>query len=193
MTRWKPNARERLEKAALELYTEHGYGATAVADIAARAGLTERTFFRHFTDKREVLFGGAHQLEELLAGQVAEAADSMTPMEAIVVALEATSPLFEERRAIARKRYALIAAHAELQERELIKLASLASAITDALRRRGVPDPTASLAAEAGIAIFKIAFERWIKDSRRGDLAGHLRTALVELRAVTAGGTRRSR
>jgi AcrR family transcriptional regulator len=190
MARWEPNARERLEKAAMELYGERGFDATAVADIAARAGLTERTFFRYFADKREVLFWGSHRLTEFLTNQVAGAPDSVAPLEAIARALEATSPSFEERRAFARKRHALISAHAELRERELIKLASLASAIADALHRRGVPDPAASLAAEAGIAIFKIAFERWVDDAKRGDLAGHIRSSLDELKAVTAGSKR---
>jgi AcrR family transcriptional regulator len=186
MARWEPNARERLEQAAMELFAERGYDATAVVDIAARAGLTERTFFRHFADKREVLFGGSHLLAELLANRIADAPASVPPMEAIALALEAISPFFEERRAVARKRYALIAAHAELRERELIKLASLGSTFTVALRRRGVADSAAGLVAETGIAIFKIAFERWVHDSRRRDLASHVRRSLDELRAVTA-------
>jgi AcrR family transcriptional regulator len=187
MARWKPNARERLEKAAMELYGERGFDETAVADIAERAGLTERTFFRYFTDKREVLFGRARMLEDFLVERVVGGPGSMQPMEVVAVALEATAPIFEERRDFARKRHALIATHAELKERELIKLASLASAIGDALRRRGVPDPAASLAAETGIAIFKIAFERWVNDTKRQNLARHIRRSVDELKAVTGG------
>jgi AcrR family transcriptional regulator len=193
MARWEPNARARLEEAAMALFAERGYDATAVVDIAARAGLTERTFFRHFADKREVLFAGSQLLAELLADQIAEAPASTSPMEAVVLALEATSQFFDQRRAIARKRYALIAAHPELQERELIKLASLASVFTGALRRRGVAEPAASLAAEAGIAVFKIAFERWVHDGKRRDLASHIRKSLDDLRAVTSASARRSR
>ena len=76
MGRWEPNARGRLEQAAMELYLERGFDQTTVAEIAERAGLTERTFFRHFADKREVLFAGAGALQELLVSAVAGAPDS---------------------------------------------------------------------------------------------------------------------
>src|SRR6204780_4933428 len=132
MARWEPNARERLEKAALELYRERGFDETAVAEIAGRAGLTERTFFRYFADKREVLFGGSSALQELLTGKIADAPDAMGPMDSVAAALEATSSLYEERRPFAKARKAVIAAHPALQERELIKLASLASAMAAA-------------------------------------------------------------
>ena len=152
MTRWEPNGRGRLELAALALYGERGFENTTVAEIAARAGLTERTFFRHFADKREVLFSGADALQELLVSSVANTPDSIAPIDAVGGALEAAGALLQERREYARQRAAIIAANAELRERELIKLASLASAIADALRRRGVADPAASLSAEAGIS-----------------------------------------
>ena len=187
MARWEPNARERLEKAALELYRERGFDETAVAEIAGRAGLTERTFFRYFADKREVLFGGSSALQELLTGKIADAPDAMGPMDSVAAALEATSSLFEERRPFAKARQAVIAAHPALQERELIKLASLASAMAAALRDRQVAAPAATLAAETGIAIFKLAFERWVNDSKKRDLAHHVREALEQLKAVTAG------
>src|SRR5262249_49885884 len=118
MGRWEPNARERLQEAAMELYGERGYDRTTVADIAARAGLTERTFFRYFVDKREVLFWGAKSLEEFLVAQVADAPVAASPMVVVARAVEATAALFEERYAFARKRNTLIAAHPELQERE---------------------------------------------------------------------------
>src|ERR1700716_1116319 len=160
MTRWEPNARGRLEQAALDLYGERGFEDTTVAEIAARAGLTERTFFRHFADKREVLFGGAVELQEFLVKTLASTPDSATPIDAVVAAFEAAGALLQERSDYAWQRQAVIAANAERQERELITLAALASAMTDTLRQRGVRDPAASLAAEAGIAVFKIAFER---------------------------------
>jgi len=187
MGRWEPGARGRLEAAALALYGEHGFEQTTVAEIAKRAGLTERTFFRHFADKREVLFWGAGTLQDFLVSGVVGAPDSAAPIDAVAAALEAVGPLFQERREGARQRQAVIAANAELRERELIKLASLASAIADALRRRGVADPAASLAAEAGIAVFRIAFERWIKDTSPRDLPYFIRESLDELKAVTAG------
>jgi AcrR family transcriptional regulator len=187
MGRWEPDARGRLEQASLELYVERGFGQTTVAEIATRAGLTERTFFRHFADKREVLFGGAPLLQEFLVSAVAGAPGSAAPIDAIAAALEAVGVLFEERRDIVRQRQTVIAANAELQERELIKLASLASAVAEALRGRGVTDPAAGLAAEAGMAVFRIAFERWIDDTDQRDLAHHIRESLDELKAVTAG------
>jgi AcrR family transcriptional regulator len=187
MTRWEPNAAGRLAQAALELYSERGFEQTTVAEIAARAGLTERTFFRHFADKREVLFAGADMLQELVVTAVANAPVSATPIAAAAAGVEAAGALLQERREYARQRQAVIAANAELRERELIKLASLASAIAEALRGRGVKDPAASLAAEAAIAVFRIAFERWTSKTRGPDLPRLIRDSLDELRAVTAG------
>jgi len=185
--RWEPNARGRLEEAALALYGERGFDQTTVAEIAQRAGLTERTFFRYFADKREVLFWGASALQELLVTAVAEAPDSAPPMDAVAAALVAAGTLLQERRESVRQRQTVIAANAELRERELIKLASLASVLADALRRRGVRDPAASLSAEAGMAVFKVAVERWSNDTRRRDLSRLIRETLDELKTVTAG------
>jgi AcrR family transcriptional regulator len=187
MGRWEPDARGRLEQAALALYGERGFEQTTVAEIAARAGLTERTFFRHFADKREVLFAGAGSLQDLLVSTLASTPDSAAPIDAIAAALEAAGTLLQERREYARQRQSIIAANAELQERELIKLASLSAALADTLRRRGVRDPAASLTAEAGIAVFRIAFELWINESNQRDLPQLIRESLDELKAVTAG------
>jgi AcrR family transcriptional regulator len=187
MGRWEPNARGRLEQAALELYIERGFEQTTVAEIAKRAGLTERTFFRHFADKREVLFWGAGSLKEFLVSTVASAPDSVAPIDVVAAALEAAGALLQQRREYSQQRQAVIAANVGLQERELIKLASLAAAMADALRQRGVRDPVASLTAEAGIAVFKIAFERWVNEIHPPDLPRLIRESLDELRAVTAG------
>jgi AcrR family transcriptional regulator len=186
MGRWEPNAQGRLAQAAMELYAERGFEQTTVAEIAKRARLTERTFFRHFADKREVLFFGQDMLQELMVSAVASAPESASPLDAVTAALEATSPVFEERRDRARTRQAVITANPDLQERELIKLAALAAAIAGMLRQRGVKDPAASLTAEAGIAVFKVAFERWVS-ATEGDLTQFIRESLDELRAVTAG------
>jgi len=186
MGRWEPNARGRLEQAAMELYLERGFEQTTVEEIAKRAGLTERTFFRHFADKREVLFWGQGALQELIVGALASAPDSAAPIDAVAAALQAAGAVLQERRDGARQRQIVIAANAELQERELIKLASLAAAMADVLRRRGVPDSAASLTAEAGIAVFRIAFERWTSDTSQ-DLPQFIRESLDELKAVTAG------
>jgi len=187
MGRWEPNARGRLERAALELYVERGFEQTTVAEIASRAGLTERTFFRHFADKREVLFGGAGALQELVVRNVAGAPESAAPIDAVAAALDAAGAVLQERGDFAQQRQTVIAANPELQERELIKLASLASAMADALRQRGVREPAASLAAEAGIAAFRISFEAWIKAHSQRDLPKLIRESLDQLKAVTAG------
>jgi len=187
MARWEPDSRGRLEQAALALYGERGFEDTTVAEIAARAGLTERTFFRYFADKREVLFWGAGALQELLVSAVASAPDSASPIDAVAAALEAAGALLQERREFARQRQSVIAANTELQERELIKLASLSAALAGTLRQRGVSDTAASLTAEAGIAVFKIAFERWVDDSNQRDLPQVIRESFDELKAVTAG------
>ena len=187
MGRWQPDARGRLAQAAFALYRERGFEQTTVAEIAERAGLTERTFFRHFADKREVLFAGAPALQELLVSTVAEAPSSLAPIEAAVAGLEAAGAFIQEGEGIARQRQAIIAASVELQERELIKLASLASALAEALRRRGVEDPAASLTAEAGIAVFKVGFERWVDEANEQDLPRLIRQSLDEMRTVTAG------
>ncbi len=187
VTRWEPNAAGRLAQAAMELYSERGFEQTTVAEIAARAGLTERTFFRHFADKREVLFAGANELQEIVVSAVASAPDSATPIDAAAAGVEAAGALLQERREFARQRQTIIAANTELRERELIKLASLATAITEALRRRGVKDPAASLAAEASIAAFRIGFDRWTSKTKAPALPRLIRDSLDELRAVTAG------
>ncbi len=171
----------------MELYLERGFEQTTVAEIARRAGLTERTFFRHYADKREVLFWGAGALQELIVKTLASIPDSVAPIDAVATALEAAGTAIQEGGDWPRKRQDVIAANTELQERELIKMATLASAIASALRERGVPDPAAGLAAEAGIAVFRIAFERWISEPARGDLPHVIRQSLAELKAVTAG------
>ncbi len=170
----------------MALYAERGFDRVTVAEIAERAGLTERTFYRHFADKREVLFAGADTLKDRFVAAVASAPDSVAPLKAAAVGLEAVAGLLEERRAFARQRRAIIAANPDLLERELIKLATMSSALADTLRERGVGDPAAGLTAEVAIAIFKSAWERWTDE--RGDraFAAIIRDSLEELKAVTA-------
>jgi AcrR family transcriptional regulator len=186
MGRWEPDARGRLAKAAMELYAEHGFEQTTVAEIAARAGLTERTFFRHFADKREVLFYGMERLRDLLARAVADAPASATAMDAVGAAFEAAGAIFQENPERVRLRDAIVSANAELRERELIKLAAFASTVASALRDRGIPEPAASLAAETGVAVFKVAFARWISDPGQPDLPGIFRESMAELRGALA-------
>ncbi|QSQ24693.1 TetR family transcriptional regulator [Pyxidicoccus parkwayensis] len=187
MGRWEPNARGRLEAAAMSLFQERGYDRTTVEEIAARAGLTERTFFRYFTDKREVLFWGSEHLRKLMLSAIEDAPEAAAPLDAIAAALDAAASMLQQRREHARERQELIAAHAELRERELIKLATLAASCAEALRGRGITEPAASLTAEAGIAVFKVAFTRWIEAPEAQELSRHIRVALEELRAITAG------
>lgn len=186
MGRWEPNAGDRLREAALELFHEQGYDRTTVEEIAARAGLTERTFFRYYTDKREVLFAGAAALQESIVASIKAAPASTTPLDAADAAFAGTSEMFEARRALARKRHELILAHRELQERELIKLASLGAAIAETVHGRGIGRPAASLIGDTAMAIFMNAFVRWVTDTKKHDLAHHMRATYADLRLATA-------
>jgi AcrR family transcriptional regulator len=174
-------------QSAFALYGERGFEQTTVAEIAERAGLTERTFFRHFADKREVLFAGAAALQELLVNAVTEAPAALAPIDAAAAGLEAAGAFIQEGGARARERQAIIASSVELQERELIKLASLAAALAEALRARGVAEPAASLTAEAGIAIFKVAFERYVEAGNERQLPLLIRDSFDQLRSLSAG------
>lgn len=187
MSRWQPNARGRLEQAALELYRERGFDQITVTEIAQRAGLTERTFFRYFADKREMLFSGQDRLRELYVLTIEAAPETASPIDMVTAALEAATPVFRERHELARQRQAVIDANPGLQERELLKRAALASAMTDALHRRGVPDPAASLAAEVGLIAFHAAFARWVSAPNEQDLARLIRESLDQIKIMIAG------
>jgi len=186
MGRWEPNARERLVRAALDLFTEQGYDITTVNGIAERAGLTKTTFFRHFPDKREVFFGGQETHNRLMAEAIAASPGSATPLQAVAAALDALTATFtDDRREFAARLLTVIADNSELQERAAFKRTCLAGAMTDALRKRGVPDPTASLAAELGIRAFDDAFAHWADPTNQQTLTDLARHALHELRAAT--------
>lgn len=187
MGRWEPDARGRLGAAALELFEERGYDGTTVCDIAERAGVTERTFFRHFSDKREVLFDGGSGLEELFVRAITSAPAEAGPMTALAAALDAVGEAFVEARPFAARRGAVVAANPALQERERIKLARLADAVAGSLRDRGVPESAARLTAEGGVAVFHVAFAAWLSGPQDRTLGDHLSAALAELRAVTGG------
>jgi AcrR family transcriptional regulator len=171
----------------MALFGEIGYEQTTVAAIAERAGLTARTFFRNFADKREVLFNGSEQLQQLMLDALASAPAKASPIAAIAAALHAPTTFFtEERRPFSRLRNTVIAANGELLERELIKLATLSAALAAGLRARGVGEPDASLAAEAGIAVFRVAFAQWVAATERRPYAEIVDALLARLRTLAA-------
>jgi AcrR family transcriptional regulator len=185
VARWDPGAKQRLQVAALELYVRQGFEQTTAGEIAQSAGLTERTFFRHFADKREVLFDGQDRLEQAFLDGVNAAPLSASPLEAVAAALAFTAEFFaDERRAWSRQRHAVIAANPALRERELLKTASLAAVIAGALRARGVPRRAAVLAAETGMTVFSMAFAEWIAEDEQRSLAEVEREILEELQAM---------
>jgi len=163
MVRWEPGAKERLQGAAIALFLERGYEETTVHDIAAAAGLTERTFFRHFADKREVLFSGGDAYREGFVDGVRQAPDGSTPFELVAAALMSGAAFFDaHRRPWSCDRQRVIDANPALQEREAQKRAALADAIDAALCERGVAEVDARLSAEVGAAVFGAAFRRWL-------------------------------
>jgi AcrR family transcriptional regulator len=177
------DARRRLQQAALELYLEHGFDRTTTAEIAARAGLNERTFFRHFPDKREVLFGGEADLRAALTESIAAAPGDLPPFEILLGAFRRAGRILEANRPYSEPRLAVIAATPALRERELAKSAYLIAAIAEALRQRGITAHLAGLAAETGWATYHHAVEAWIADPA-DDLDTHLSRAFTDLRAL---------
>jgi AcrR family transcriptional regulator len=187
VSRWAPNARERLEDAALDLFVENGYEETTVAQIADRAGLNRATFFRHFADKREVLFGGEDVLAGLFADAIRAAPPGVTLTESLQAALAAVGVVMTpQRRAAAARRILVVAANNELQERGLLKHARIARSITAALRERGTDELTARLGAEMGMLAFSVAFERWMKTTDDEPFPPFADEALSDLQARAA-------
>jgi AcrR family transcriptional regulator len=187
MGRWEPDAESRFRAAAIELFGEIGYEQTTVAAIAERAGLTARTFFRYFADKREVLFNGSERLQQTMVDALAQAPAKASAVDAIAAALTKAGDFFDDdRRPFARLRSTVIAANTDLRERELIKMATLSAALAQALRERGVGEPDASLAAEVGIAVFRVAFAQWVSESERRSYGGIVKESLARLSTLAA-------
>jgi AcrR family transcriptional regulator len=185
MGRWEPNARERLERAALAVFLERGFDATTVAEIAASAGLTKSTFFRYFPDKRDVLAAGQETLSRLFAEGIAQAPADATPLTAVAAGLErAAGAMRPFNRDLAPHLQAAIAASTELQERAALKQVGLAAAMADALRARGVPDSVASLAAELGVLAFRDAHATWAETDNQQEFSELARAALERLRTT---------
>jgi AcrR family transcriptional regulator len=187
MARWQPNASQRLVHAALDLFAERGYENTTVIEIAERAGLTKSTFFRHFPDKREVLFGGEGTMSALLTEAIAAAPTKAPPLEAVAHALDAVGreAFTPARRELTARRRAVIAANPELQEREALKGLGLTASMTDALTQRGVPDMTARVAAQLGALALKIAYDCWIDATNDETFSTIARQTLNELHAAS--------
>jgi AcrR family transcriptional regulator len=169
----------------LELYQERGFDQTTAAQIAARAGVNERTFFRHFPDKREVLFDGEADLRATLIRLVAEAPEELEPFELLLHAFRKTARRLEDNRPFSEPRWKVIAETPALRERELAKHARLTDAVAAALRQRGVPNGLADLAARTGWAAYQHAVQAWIDDPAQS-LDAHLRRAFDDLRALSA-------
>ncbi|GAB2826110.1 TetR/AcrR family transcriptional regulator [Lentzea nigeriaca] len=185
MGRWEPDARERLVRAALDLFGEQGYENTSVAQIAERAGLTKSTYFRHFKDKREVLFGGQDELVGLIVAGIAGTPESAGALAAVEGALVAMAVTFtQDRWANGPRRLAVIESNDELRERDALKMAGFGRTIRDALRRRGVPELDADVAAELGILALRRGYARWLEAG--GDFADVARRALEEVRIAAA-------
>ena len=185
MVRWEPGTRERLRSAALDLFAAHGFEQTTAADIARSVGLTERTFFRHFADKREVLFDGQQLLSAAFLEGFAAAPEDAEPLQVVASALRSGTAFFpDDRRAYSRARQAVIDQNPALLERERHKMAGLAALGRTALLARGIGEPAASLAAEMGATVFGIAFAQWIAPDEHRSLTAIAATMLDELRAL---------
>ena len=171
----------------MRLYVERGYEQTTVADIASEAGLTARTFFRYFADKREVLFAGSEVLLQRMTEALDAAPAGSGPMQAVAAGLDAAALMLGRDHRLSAQRQMIIDANAELRERELSKMVTIAAALTDGLRRRGVPERDARLAAETGVVVLRVAFEQWVGDQVETDLTEVMRATLERLSTVTTG------
>ncbi len=190
MPRNREDVRRRLQQAALELYRERGYDQTTTAEIAAKAGVTERTFFRHFPDKREVLFDGEAVLSAALISAVAAAPPALGPWDTLFVAFRSVEQLFVDNRPFSGPRQRVIASSAALQERELAKVGSLTATLASALRQRGVADRLATLAAHTGMAVLTHAITSWLDDGP-SNLDDHLVQAFHDVRALSSSSSKR--
>jgi len=185
MGRWQPDARERMTRAAMELFAERGFAQTTAGDIAERAGVTERTFFRYFPDKREVLFDGSERMASAAYDATLAAPVDASPLDAALAGMVAAGGLLEDRHDHAVRRSRIIADNPTLQERELLKMASLTDVTAEALRARGAREPAATLAAHSAVTVFQIAFTHWVSAKRPGRLSTRIAQTATELRGVT--------
>ncbi len=184
MSRWAPAARERLEAAALDLFLENGFEATTVAQIAERADLNRATFFRHFADKREVLFAGEDVLSSLFADGIRGAPSGASVDGCLQAGLEAVgSVMTPQRRSTAHRRIRVVAANSDLHERGQLKRVRITASVAEALQARGADPVTARLAAELGLLVFTVAFERWLQVDADRPFGPFARSALHDVRS----------
>ncbi|MDR6170702.1 MULTISPECIES: TetR family transcriptional regulator [unclassified Curtobacterium] len=187
MARWAPDTRERLRAAGLELFAERGFAATTVPDIVLRAGVTKRTFFRHFSDKREVFFGD-DEIPRIAAGAISRAPAGTTPLTIVthglrVLAVERFEPQRDEIRSARR----VIDAEPILRERDLRKQADLRDAVTQGFVDRGEEPLAARVLGGLTVELFEIALERWLADGDTAPLTEHLDQVAERMRATFEG------
>ncbi|WP_426738609.1 helix-turn-helix domain-containing protein [Plantibacter sp. 2H11-2] len=182
MARWAPDAALRLEGAAMALFADRGFAATTVPEIAEAAGLTTRTFFRHFADKRDVLFLRERELPTVVGRLVAAAPAGLDPLALVMSGLEtvAAGELQRWRDDIAARR-AVVRSEPQLRERERLKSAVLTDAMRDALMESGVASADAALAASIGSALFDASLEQWLAGPDDGLLVDVLRAMRARL------------
>ncbi|OCJ07173.1 hypothetical protein A6U86_08845 [Rhizobium sp. AC27/96] len=185
MPRNREEVRRRLMEAALELYQERGYEQTTAAEIAQKAGVTERTFFRHFPDKREMFFHGETALGEMLTAAVRNAPRELGPWETLFKAFRSAEKLFIENRHISEPGRRIVAASPALQERQAAKVNSLTEALAAELRERGVAARRASLIAKIGMAVLAHAVASWL-DGGSQELDDHLIQAFEDVSDLSA-------
>ena len=170
----------------MTLFLERGYENVTVAEIAAQAGLTKRTFFNHFADKREIFFVGAAAFRASVTEHLDQADPGLSPVDAAVTALTGAGRGIAAYREYAPAVRGLIASSSELQERDLIKTASITSALIDGLRRRGVAARPASFAARAAVTAYTTAWDDWVAQPAQ-DFGPLMQQALADLRAAVTG------
>ncbi|WP_029150512.1 TetR/AcrR family transcriptional regulator [Microbacterium indicum] len=188
MPRWDPNPRDRLAVAALEMFEERGYDATNVAQIAERAGLTKSTFFRHFRDKREVLFGGG-ELAELISEALRAAPVGASARDALAGVADAmgASAFTPERHDFVARRHAAIAGAPELQEREALKNVALTRTIADELAALGSADLEAEITARIAALAISRSLTEWIAGPPGAPFAPIARRELAGALAAARG------
>jgi AcrR family transcriptional regulator len=189
MSRWAPDAALRLETAALELFAEQGYAATTVPQITARAGLTTRTFFRHFADKREVLFLRDREFPAVVSAVLTRAPAGLPPVGLVMFGFEAAaSQDFAEWREGMLVRRGIIRSDGHLRERELLKSSRLADAVAAAIADYGVPPADIVPLARYGVLLFDLALDDWLDGDDGRSLLDVLRATRARMERATTDG-----